>query len=143
MANNKLFDQPGVVETIEADFNNETGNIAFRATFPNPKGLLRHGETGSVLLQVPVKDALLIPQKSTFEVLDKKYVFIIDKDNTVRSRQITISAEMPHIFVVQNGLAENDKILLEGLRLVRENEKIISEFIAPDSVMSHLDLYAE
>ncbi|MBL7934232.1 MAG: efflux RND transporter periplasmic adaptor subunit, partial [Bacteroidia bacterium] len=46
MANNSLFEYPGVVTAIEADFNNETGNIAFRATFPNPKGLLRHGETG-------------------------------------------------------------------------------------------------
>src|SRR6478609_10156843 len=48
MANNLQFDYTGVVQTIEADFNNETGNIAFRATFPNPKGLLRHGETGNV-----------------------------------------------------------------------------------------------
>ncbi len=42
MANNQLFEYPGIVKTIEADFNNESGNIAFRATFPNPKGLLRH-----------------------------------------------------------------------------------------------------
>lgn len=49
MANNDLFDYYGKVETIEADFNNETGNIAFRATFPNPKGILRHGETGNIL----------------------------------------------------------------------------------------------
>jgi multidrug efflux pump subunit AcrA (membrane-fusion protein) len=42
MANHQRFPYPGVVETIEADFNNETGNIAFRATFPNPNGLLRH-----------------------------------------------------------------------------------------------------
>lgn len=55
MANNELFDHPGEVQTIEADFNNETGNIAFRATFPNPKGLLRHGETGSVRMTVPEK----------------------------------------------------------------------------------------
>ncbi|MDB5241017.1 MAG: efflux transporter periplasmic adaptor subunit, partial [Spirosoma sp.] len=69
MANNELFPYPGVVQTIEADFNNETGNIAFRATFPNPKGLLRHGETGNVRMTVPLKNALIIPQKATFEVL--------------------------------------------------------------------------
>ena len=55
MANNQLFEHRGVVETIEADFNNETGNIAFRATFPNPKGILRHGETGNILMPVPLK----------------------------------------------------------------------------------------
>ena len=143
MANQQVFEYPGVVETIEADFNNETGNIAFRATFPNPKGLLRHGETGNILMEVPMKNALLIPQKATFEVLDKKYVYVVDKNNVLRSREITVAAELPHIFVVQKGLAKDDKILLEGLRLVRENEKIHTKFVEPESVMSQLELYAE
>lgn len=143
MANHKMFKYPGIIETIEADFNNETGNIAFRATFPNPKTLLRHGETGTVIMNVPLKNALLIPQKSTFEVLDQRYVFVIDENNVVKSRPITIIAEMPHIYVVQDGLAETDKILLEGLRLVKENEKISWEFVKPEAVLSHLDLYAE
>ena len=143
MANNKLFEYPGFVETIEADFNNQTGNIAFRATFPNPKKLLRHGETGSVQVVVPVKNALIIPQKATFEVLEKKYVYIVDKNNVIRSREITIAAELPNIFVVKTGLDKSDKILLEGLRQVRENEKIKSKFVQPDVVLSNLTLYAE
>jgi membrane fusion protein (multidrug efflux system) len=77
MANHQMFEYPGIVETIEADFNNETGNIAFRATFPNPKGLLRHGETGNIQVKETIKDAILIPQKATFEVLEKKYVYVI------------------------------------------------------------------
>jgi membrane fusion protein (multidrug efflux system) len=143
MANNKLFEYPGLVETIEADFNNETGNIAFRATFPNPKRLLRHGETGNIQMKVPLSNALIIPQKATFEVLEKKYVYVVDKDNVVRSREISIAAEMPHIFVVKSGLRKDDKILLEGLRQVRENQKIHYQFLKPDSVIAHLDLYAE
>jgi membrane fusion protein (multidrug efflux system) len=143
LANHEQFNFPGVVETIEADFNNETGNIAFRATFPNPNGLLRHGQTGNVQMVVPLKNALIIPQKATYEVLDKKYVFVVDKNNEIKSREITIAAELPHIYVVQDGLAENDKILLEGLRLVRENDKIHYKFVAPAAVMSQLDLYAE
>ena len=143
MANNKLFKYPGVVETIEADFNNETGNIPFRATFPNPDGLLRHGETGNIQMSVPLNGALIIPQKATFEVLDKKYVYVVDKNNVLRSREITIGAEMPHIYAVKGGLAENDKILLEGLRLVREKDKIHYRFLEPTAVMAQLDLYAE
>ncbi|RZJ52170.1 MAG: efflux RND transporter periplasmic adaptor subunit, partial [Flavobacterium sp.] len=123
MANNKMFDYPGVVETIEANFNNETGNIAFRATFPNPKGLLRHGETGSIQMTEPFKNAMIIPQKATFEVLDKKYVYVLDKNNVLRSREITIAGELPHIFMIKDGLSLDDRILLEGLRLVKENEK--------------------
>ncbi len=143
MANEQVFEYPGVVKTIEADFNNETGNIAFRATFPNPKGLLRHGETGNILMDVPMKNAMMIPQKATFEVLEKKYVYVVDKDNVIRSREISIAAELPHIYVVQKGLAPTDRILLEGLRLVRENEKIESKFLQPRTVMSQLNLYAE
>jgi len=143
MANHKLFDYPGKVETIEADFNNETGNISFRATFPNPEGLLRHGETGNIQVKQFAKNALLIPQKATFEVLEKKYVYVIDKNNEVKSREITIAAELPHLFIVQSGLSENDKILLEGLRQVHENEKIESKFENPKAVMASLYLYAE
>lgn len=71
LANNELFEFPGVVETIEAEFNTETGNIAFRATFPNSKRLLRHGQTGNILIETPIRNAMLIPQKATFEVLEK------------------------------------------------------------------------
>jgi membrane fusion protein, multidrug efflux system len=143
MANHMRFDYPGLVQAIEADFNNETGNIAFRATFPNPKGLLRHGETGNIQIKQPVRNALLIPQKATFEVLEKKYVYVLDKDNVIHSREITVGAELPHIFVVESGLKEDDKILLEGLRQVEEKEKIHYTFVKPDSVISHLALYAE
>ena len=143
MANQQLFAHSGVVQTIEADFNNETGNIAFRATFPNPSGLLRHGETGTIQMTLPLKNALIIPQKATFEVLEKKYVYVIGKDNVIRSREITIASEMPHIFVVRAGLNKDDKILLEGLRQVRENQKIQYKFARPDSVITHLGLYAE
>ena len=143
MANNKKFEYPGVVETIEADFDNETGNIPFRATFPNPKRLLRHGETGSIQMPIELKNAMLIPQKATFEVLDKKYVYVIDKNNAVKSREVVIAAEMPHLFVIKEGLSLHDKILLEGLRLVKENQKIDYEVVKPQSVMSNLELYAE
>jgi membrane fusion protein (multidrug efflux system) len=143
MANHELFKYPGKVETIEGEFDNETGNIAFRATFPNPEGLLRHGETGNVQVTVPLKNAMLIPQKTTFEVLDKIYVYVIDKENRVRSRQVTIGAELPHLYAISAGLSEGDKILLEGLRKVKENEKIEYDFAEPSHVLSNLNLYAE
>jgi membrane fusion protein, multidrug efflux system len=143
MANNQMFKFPGVVETIEADFNNETGNIAFRATFPNPNGLLRHGETGNIQMAVPLKNALIIPQKATFEILDKKYVFVVDKDNVVKSREISVAAEIPDLYVVLNGLAEDEKILLEGIRKVRDDDKITYDYEDPGKVISHLKLYTE
>lgn len=143
MANNKMFEYEGKVETIEADFNNETGNIPFRATFPNPKGLLRHGETGSILVEAEYNNALLIPQKATFEILDKKYVFVIDSAETVHLREIKVEAEMQDLYIVQSGLNKSEKILLEGLRKVRDGDMIDTEYLTPEKVMSELKLYAE
>jgi membrane fusion protein (multidrug efflux system) len=143
MANNEIYEHPGIIETIEADFNNETGNIAFRATFPSPKGLLRHGETGSVQMVVPLKKALIIPQKATFEILEKKYVYVVTKKNTVRAREITIGAEMPDLYVIKGGLKSNEKILLEGIRKVQDNDKISYKYEDPKSAISHLKVYTE
>jgi membrane fusion protein (multidrug efflux system) len=143
MANNRVFDYPGVVETVEADFDNETGNIPFRATFPNNKGLLRHGETGNVQMQVNLKNAIIIPQKATYEVLDKKYVFVVDKDNIIKTREITVEAEMEDLYVISKGLNESDKILLEGLRKVKDGDKIAFEFKTPQTVIPNLKVPAE
>ncbi|MBC7696694.1 MAG: efflux RND transporter periplasmic adaptor subunit [Burkholderiales bacterium] len=143
MANNQLFEYPGVVKAIEADFNNETGNIAFRATFPNPKKLLRHGETGNIEMTLPLKNAIIIPQKATYEVLEKKYVFVVDKNNVVHSREITIASEMPDLYIIKNGLKENERILLEGIRKVKENDKIEYEYESPKTVLPKLKVYVE
>jgi multidrug efflux pump subunit AcrA (membrane-fusion protein) len=60
MANDEIFAHPGAVQTIEADFNSETGTIAFRAGFPNPEGLLRHGETGEILMATRLPGARFV-----------------------------------------------------------------------------------
>lgn len=143
MANKQLFKHAGVVETIEGEFNNETGNIAFRATFPNQEGLLRHGETGTILINEPFKDALIIPQKATMEILDKKYAYVVTKDNTVQLRPISIAAEMPDLYIIKDGIAANEKILLEGLRKVKNNDKITYEFEEPKAVFAQLVLPSE
>ena len=64
LANHKLFPEKGTFGTIEGDFNNETGNIKFRADFPNPDRLLRHGQTGNILVSQTFKDAIVIPQRA-------------------------------------------------------------------------------
>ncbi|MCU0418085.1 MAG: efflux RND transporter periplasmic adaptor subunit [Cyclobacteriaceae bacterium] len=144
MANHRLFEQPGVVETIEADFNNETGNIAFRATFSNPQRILRHGETGNIWMPTVLPNALLIPQMATFEVLDKRYVFVVDSAGVVKSQQITVGAEMPHLYAITEGLTERDKILMEGLRKVKNNQTIQVRFEPQEKVLADLmRLHAE
>lgn len=138
MANHELYNQDGVIEAIEADFNNETGNIAFRATFMNPKRILRHGSTGNILMPVNVKNALLIPQESTYEVLDKKYVYVVGKDGVVSAREIHVQNDLHHIYAVSSGLEPGEKILVEGIRKVRNGDKIKFQEKPFESILQHL-----
>lgn len=140
LANGHLFPQEGQVDTIEADFNNETGNVAFRASFSNPDGLLRHGQTGTVLLPQKIDDALVIPQKATFEVLDKKFVYVVDEGGALHMREIKIAQEVPHLFVIKSGLSEGDTVLLEGLGKAQEGLHIQAKMLTADKVLSTLDL---
>jgi membrane fusion protein (multidrug efflux system) len=143
LANNEELPYNGTVETIESEFDHETGNIAFRARFPNPDKLLRNGETGKVRMRVPLRNALIIPQKATYEIQDKIYVFVVDKNNTVRSRNISIAGEMPDLYVVSSGISADDRILLEGVQKVKEDDKIKYAYLAPQDVISKLRLKAE
>jgi len=146
LANGHKFPQHGKIATIEADFNNTTGNIAFRADFPNPSGLLRNGQTGTVLIHRQIKDAIVIPQRATYEILARRYVYVVDADNVVHQRDITLESEQDDIFVIQDGLKEGEKIILEGLRQVRDGDKLKEyEFRKPEDVLDpdHLKYHAE
>lgn len=143
MANGQLFDQKGTVNVIEADFNHETGTIPFRADFPNPTGLLRHGQTCSLLLDAPVPAAVLIPQKATFEVLDHTYVFVVDKQGVVQQRRVEVREGLEDLFIVTKGLDVADVVLIEGMRQVHEGQKVAYELLATDKVFGNLKLHAE
>jgi membrane fusion protein, multidrug efflux system len=144
LANHSKFPQIGKIGAIEANFNNETGNIAFRADFPNPNGLLRHGQTGTVLIDRPLKGAILIPQRATFENLAKRYVYVVGKDDVVHQHAIVIVHELEDIFVIEKGILDvNDRIVLEGIRQVRDGEKVEYEFLPPEQVMANQKNHAE
>jgi membrane fusion protein, multidrug efflux system len=143
LANSRPLKYQGKVETVESEFDNETGNIAFRARFPNPDKLLKNGETGKVQMTVPLHNALVIPQKATYEIQDKKYVFVVDKQGVVKSKNITVTGEMPDLYVVGSGISENDRILLEGVQKVKEDNRIEADYKAPEEVVAQLRLKAE
>ena len=143
LANSEILKYKGKVELVEGEFDNETGNIAFRARFPNPEKLLRNGETGQVKMIVPLRNALVIPQKATYEIQDKKYVFVVGKKNIIRSREISIKGEMPDLFVIDKGITVSDKIVLEGIQKANDNDKIKYDYLSPTKVLSSLRLRAE
>jgi membrane fusion protein (multidrug efflux system) len=143
MANGDALPQKGEIQTIEGEFDNETGNIAFRAKFPNPDKLLRNGETGKVRMTLPLRNALIIPQKATYEIQDQKYVFVVGKDGVLKSKNIKVAYELPDLYVVASGLSEGDKFLLEGVQKVKDDQKVKVKFQDPRKVIQSLKLKAE
>lgn len=143
LADHSKFGQPGKIGAIEADFNNETGNIAFRADFPNPNGLLRHGQTGNILIHQQLPNSVVIPQRATFEILAKRYVYVIGEDGIIQQREVTIKAEQDDIFVIDQGLNAGERIVLEGVRQVRAGEHVDFEFREPGEVLNNLKNRAE
>jgi membrane fusion protein (multidrug efflux system) len=185
LANGEIFSQPGKIGAIEADFNNETGNISFRADFANPDSLLRHGQTGTILMHRITHNAIVIPQRATYEILAKKYVFVIEPDSkqgshegqktaesghepaaehgaahaaqpaaghaaghqttsgVIRQREIIIQDELDDIYVIKEGLGVNDKIVFEGIRQVKDGDKVEYELEAPEKILSNLKYHAE
>ena len=135
LANNALYDHEGKIETIESEFDRSTGNIAFRARFPNPNGILKHGSSGKIIVKKQFKNALLVPQKSTFEIQDKLYVFVVNQEGVLKQRNIIPKMRFPDFYVVESGLAEGERILYEGVENVKDGEMIHPVYIDLAKVM--------
>lgn len=144
LADGRSFgENPDNSVTVEGEFNPDTGNIQLRTDFPNPDGLLRQGQTGTIRIHRTVRNATVIPQRATFEILDKRYVYVVGDDHVVRQRPITIRHELEDTFVLAGGVGVNDKILLEGVRQVHDGEKIECELRKADDALGHQKYHAE
>jgi len=115
----------GVIETLEGQFNESTGSIAFRAKFTNPHNLLKHGSTGTVRLTSSIENALIVPQKASFEIQDKNFVYVVDSTNQVKMRSFTPKLRYSHYYIVASGLKVGEKIVYEGVQSVKDGMKII------------------
>lgn len=134
----QLYGHPGSVETGESEFDAGTGNIAFRARFPNPEGLLKHGANGKVILQEQLEDALLVPQRSTFELQDKLYVLVVGADSTVQQRAIVPKLRLPDLYVVEAGLKADERIVFEGVQRLRSGDRITPRPMSGQQLLAQL-----
>jgi membrane fusion protein (multidrug efflux system) len=128
----------GRIETIEGVIDNNTGNIAFRARFKNPEKLIKHGASGKVRLKKKYDQVVIIPQKSTFEIQDKIYVYVVDKDSTLQVRNIELKHRLPHLFIVSKGLQAGEKVVYEGIQNVKANMTIIPQLVSMRSIIMDL-----
>ncbi len=138
MANDEMYPYKGSVETIESEFDKSTGNIAFRAKFPNPNQLLKHGSSGKILIESELKNALLIPQKSTFEIQENTYVFVVDDSNVVHQRRIIPKLRMQNLFVIGSGISAKERFVVEGVQLVKDGDMIVPQSIVRTQVLASL-----
>jgi RND family efflux transporter MFP subunit len=136
LADGSPYPYPGHVETMENVFDENTGSIAFRARFPNPDKLLKHGATGKVKLTTKVSGVLMVPQKAVFEIQDKNYVFLLGKDHTVKMTNFIPQTRVNDLLIVQSGLTEGDSIVYEGIQQIRDGATIEPIAIKQDSLIA-------
>ncbi len=137
LANGLELPDKGQIETASGLINTETGSVQVRATFPNPKALVRSGGTGVVRIPVRLDSAILIPQKSTYEIQGKKFVYYVSDSATVKSVEIKIRPNSGgQFYIVEEGLQPGDKIILEGVATLRENMPVKPKPVNADSVFS-------
>jgi membrane fusion protein (multidrug efflux system) len=129
LANQTMYNHEGIIEIIESEFDRSTGNIAFRARFPNPDKILKHGANGKIIVREDIENALLVPQKSTFEIQDKLYAFVVKKDSVVEQRNIVSKLRLPHYFVIESGLSKDESIIYEGVQSLKDGDKIVPELV--------------
>ncbi len=137
LSDGKEYEYTGKVETVVSEFHENTGSIAFRARFPNPHNLLKHGATGKVKLTNELEDALMLPQKAVFEIQDKNYVFVVDANNKVTMRSFVPKTRVNDFYIVQSGLKEGDRVVYEGIQNIKEGMVVAPKMVQTDSVYHH------
>lgn len=125
LADGSMFSHQGKIDATSGAINTATGSIRVRATFPNPDNIVRSGSSGVVVIPLTIDAAIVIPQKVTYEIQGTKFVYVVGEDNTVSSRAIKVMDNNDgHFYVVTEGLAKGDKIVLEGLPTLRDGVSI-------------------
>jgi membrane fusion protein (multidrug efflux system) len=136
LADGTRFPYHGKVETTESEIDSRTGSIAFRATFPNPDKLLKHGASGKILLETSIDNALMIPQKAVMEIQDKNFVFVVKDNNKVKMKSFVPKTRINQYVVVQSGLSADDTIVYEGIQNIRDGATIKPLYVSPRSLTS-------
>lgn len=138
LADGSVYEYTGRPEVASGLIDMTTGSMQLKAVFPNPQGALRTGSSGVVRIPATLHGAVLVPQKATFELQDKRMVYAVDSAGVIHSRKIIMAGASGPFFVVSEGLSLGDNILFEGVDKVRENQVIIPQALRADSIYNTL-----
>ena len=120
----RKYPHAGKIIGPQARFHAETDHFTFRAEFPNPDGLLLQGRTGTLLINLVLKDAILIPERAAFEDYNGWYVYVVDKDHVAHRRKIVIRREAEDQVIIEEGVAAGDRIVLDAVGWFRDGDKV-------------------
>lgn len=129
LADGAVYPQAGKIEAMQGQFDEATGSLSFRARFPNQAKLLKHGATGKVRFANHLDQAVLVPQKATFEVQDKIFVFLVDSAGILKVRSFEPQARYQDFYVVKTGLQAGDRVVYEGFQSLKEGDKVQPQLI--------------
>ena len=125
LADGSFYPQKGRIETLTGVIDTKTGSFTLRALFPNTDYVLRSGGTGNVLIPSQLDSALMVPQKATSEIQDKKFVYVLQPDSTVKNTPVEVfNLDDGKNYVVTSGLRAGDRIVVEGVATLKDGAKI-------------------
>lgn len=139
LANGSEYQKEGTVETINSQVNANTGSISFRAVFDNDARLLTNGNSGKIRVPKTYKDAVVVPQESTYERQGSYYVYKIAEDNMAVSTRINVLATVGNMYVLSDGLKKGDKIVAKGVAKLRGDTQVKPMEIPFDSIAKPIE----
>lgn len=125
LADGTVYPQKGKIALGSGLVDPTTGTLLLKAVFPNPQELLRTGSTGTVRLPTYYRHVLLVPQKATFDIQNKKMVYTVDKQNIAHATNITVEAVAGYNYVVKEGLQDGSIVVLDGINQLKDGMKIV------------------
>ena len=134
LSDGSIYKQKGKVQMVTGQFDNSTGAISFRASFPNTDRLLRSGNTGKIRIPKVLTNALVVPQEATFEIQDKVFVFALGDSNKVTSKPIVISGKTLLIILLKAACRLEKKSFFPEVGNLKDGMAIVPQPMSTDSL---------
>lgn len=125
LADGEEYSEKGQVDAINGQVDRTTGAVSLRASFRNVGNILRTGSTGTLKISEVKKSVIQIPQVATSDLQDKTFVYVLNDNNQVERRAITIGGKSKDNYIVSNGLEVGERILLSGLDKITDGSTVI------------------
>ncbi len=126
LADGTMYEFEGKIDAVSGVIDQSTGSVSMRAIFPNAKNILRSGGMANVIFPYTMEGVVVIPQNATVEIQDKKFVYVVQPDSTVKYTEIQISPlNDGKNFIVTGGLKANERIVIEGVQQLSDGRKIV------------------